>query len=74
MSNESSHDQNVQRRDFIKALATVPVFGFFSSKSLAETQKRCIEKKKSLVDLVQGKATNNNQKSIEWKALKYWYY
>ena len=28
MSNESSHDQNFQRRDFIEALATVPVFGF----------------------------------------------
>ena len=29
MSNESSKDQNVERRDFIKTLATVPVFGFF---------------------------------------------
>ena len=29
MSNESSTDQNVERRDFLKTLATVPVFGFF---------------------------------------------
>ena len=29
MSNESSTNQNVERRDFLKALATVPVFGFF---------------------------------------------
>ena len=29
MSNESSADQNVERRDFLKTLATVPVFGFF---------------------------------------------
>ena len=47
MSNESPHDQNVQRRDFIKALATVPVFGFFLANLWLKLQKRCTEKKES---------------------------
>ena len=55
MSNESSHDQNVQRRDFIKALATVPVFGFFLANLWLKLKKDALKRKNLLVDLVQEK-------------------
>ena len=75
MSNESSHDQNVQRRDFIKALATVPVFGFFLANLWLKLKKDALKRKNLLVDLVQEKKPPTViKKSLEWKAFKYWYY
>ena len=55
MSNEPSHDKNVQRRDFIKALATVPVFGFFLANLWLKLKKDALKRKNLLVDLVQEK-------------------
>ena len=47
MSNESSKDQNIERRNFIKALATVPIFGFFLA-NLWLKLKGCAEAKKPI--------------------------
>jgi len=55
MSNESSKDQNVERRDFIKTLATVPVFGFFLVNLWLKLKKDEQKRKNLLIDLVQKK-------------------
>ena len=55
MSNESSKDQNIERRNFIKALATVPIFGFFLANLWLKLKKDALKRKNLLVDLVQEK-------------------
>ena len=74
MSNESSTNQNVERRDFLKALATVPVFGFFLVNLWLKLKKD--EQKRKIFSLILFKKTSSisNKKSLQWKAPKYWYY
>ena len=64
MSNDNSNNDNVERRDFIKALATVPVFGFFLVNLWLKLKKDALKRKNLLVDLVQEKTPPTIIKSL----------
>ena len=48
MSNESSKDQNIERRNFIKAIATVPIFGFFLANLWLKLKKDALKRENLL--------------------------
>ena len=55
MSERSNNNMDQKRRDFLKGLATVPVFGLFLVNLWAKLKKDALKRKNLLTDLVNEK-------------------
>ena len=56
MSEESKNNTENKRREFLKGLATVPVFGFFLVNLWSKIRRDALKRKNLLTDLVQEKS------------------